>query len=74
MPQAIVQQILSPENLWIAIIVIALWTLPWKAWALWRAAHRDDKWWFVAIFLINSLAILEILYIFIFSKRKETEP
>ncbi len=53
------------------VILALVWVLPWKGVALWKAARLSDKWWFVAILLLNTLAILEILYIFIFSKRKE---
>jgi len=59
------------QNAWL-IFLIALWTLPWKGIALWKAARLDDKKWFVALLILNTLAILEILYIFIFSKRKTT--
>ncbi len=60
----------------IIISAILIWTIPWKGVALWKAARNRDKIWFIVIFLINTLAILEILYIFIFSKRKreETQP
>lgn len=54
----------------LVLIVIALWTLPWKAVALWKAARSGSKAWFVVLLIINTLAILEILYIFVFSKRK----
>ena len=57
------------QNQWI-ILLLVLWVLPWKGLALWKAAKNNHQWWFVALFLINTLAILEILYIFIFSKRK----
>ena len=50
------------------------WTLPWKGIALWKAAGNKHLWWFVALFLLNTLAILEIIYIFAFSKRKESTP
>lgn len=46
------------------------WVLPWKGVALWRAARLGDKWWFVALLILNTLAILEILYIYWISKRK----
>lgn len=59
---------IPPEMVWL-VIIAALWTLPWKGYALWLAAKRDDKVWFVALLLLNTLAVLEILYIFIFSKR-----
>ena len=55
-------------SLWLLLAV--LWTLPWKAVALWKAARLSDKWWFIALLVINTLALLEILYIFVFSKRK----
>jgi hypothetical protein len=63
------------DNQWLfwAIIIAGLWALPWKGIALWKAARRSEKWWFIALLLINTLAVLEILYIFVFSK-KEIKP
>ena len=55
---------------WSWITFVALWTLPWKGVALWKAAHRREKKWFVALLIINTLALLEIYYIFIWTKRK----
>ena len=51
-------------------LLIALWVLPWKAVALWKAVKNDSKPWFVALLILNTLGILEILYIFIFGKKK----
>lgn len=50
------------------ILLAAVWTLPWKGVALWKAANLKNKIWFGVLLLINTLGILEILYIFIFSK------
>ena len=58
------------ENQWILLLVV-LWSLPWKGVALWKAAKNNQSGWFIALLAINTLAILEILYIFIFSKKKE---
>lgn len=52
------------------IIGVALWTLPWKGIALWRAARLSDKKWFIVLLVVNTFAILEIIYIFVISKRK----
>lgn len=52
------------------LFLILLWTVPWKGVALWKAAKNGHKKWFVALFLLNTLAILEIVYIFYFSKLK----
>ncbi|XKT74607.1 MAG: DUF5652 family protein [Patescibacteria group bacterium UBA2163] len=51
------------ETMW-TLLFIALWTLPWKGYALWVAARNRHKWWFVAILVLNTVAILEIIYIF----------
>lgn len=48
-----------------------LWTTPWKGVALWRAAKNGHKKWFIALLVLNTLAILEITYIFYFSKPKQ---
>jgi len=45
------------------MVLLALWVLPWKGWALWLAARRKEKWWFIELLVINTLAILEIFYI-----------
>jgi methionyl-tRNA synthetase len=34
-----------------------------KAYALWHSARRGEMWWFVALFIINSMGILELVYI-----------
>jgi 4-amino-4-deoxy-L-arabinose transferase-like glycosyltransferase len=60
---------LQIDSSWLFLIL--LWVLPWKGVALWRAARNSDKKWFVALFLLNTLAILEIIYIFVFSKTKQ---
>ena len=56
-------------NSWI-IWLILLWTLPWKGVALWKAARNEHKWWFIALLVLNTMAILEIIYIFFFSGKK----
>ena len=53
-------------NGWI-FIIITLWSLPWKGVALWKASKRKEKKWFIALLVLNTFGILEILYIFIFS-------
>ena len=63
---------ISQQQFWI-FLLISLWVIPWKGYALWKAARRKDKWWFIALLLINSLAILEAVYIFYISERKTVE-
>lgn len=58
------------KNLLLSLALAAIWTIPWKGFALWKAARRGEKFWFIALLLINTLAILEILYIFVISERE----
>lgn len=53
--------------LWLLAIALA-WAAFWKVLALWKSARNNQPIWFVVIFVINTLGILEILYIFLFSK------
>jgi len=53
--------------------VLAIWTIIWKGTALWKAARNGSKPWFVVLLVVNTVGILEIIYIFFFSKKKEQE-
>jgi len=56
----------------VAFIAMLLWMIPWKGVALWKAARNGHKWWFIALMVINTMAALEIVYIFFFSKKQAT--
>lgn len=58
------------NNQWV-LIPLMLWVIPWKGVALWKAARNSHKKWFIVLLVVNTLAILDILYIFVFSKSKE---
>ena len=45
-----------------------IWTIYWKYHAIWYAVKHEEKWWFLAFLVINTLGILEILYLYYFSK------
>ncbi len=53
--------------LWLFITII-IWSVAWKGVAWWHAARQGHRIWFIAFFIINTVGILEILYIFLFSK------
>jgi uncharacterized membrane protein YiaA len=52
------------------ISVLVIWELIWKGIALWKAAKENQKGWFIAILILNTLGILPILYIFLLKKGK----
>lgn len=46
------------------IVALAVWSLLWKALALWHSARRNEAGWFIVFMFINTLGILEIIYLF----------
>lgn len=63
--------LLGVHPLWIALALV--WTLAWKGLALWRSATLRQKWWFIAMLVINTLGILEIIYLFLVAKKYKVE-
>jgi len=57
--------------LWLAIVLVVVWSMVWKGIALWRAGRNAHLGWFIALFIVNTMGILEIIYIFAFSRKKE---
>ena len=53
------------------ILALVLWSAIWKGFALYRAGSLNSVPWFVVLFILNTAGILEILYLFVFSKRKK---
>ena len=51
---------------------LILWSIIWKGMALWRAARLRSKGWFIALLIVNTVGILEILYLYVFSKEKSS--
>jgi hypothetical protein len=45
------------------LIAVAVWTIIIKGYALWHAARNGQKEWFIALLVINTLGILEVVYL-----------
>jgi len=60
-----------PPNIGIVLLILGIWELIWKGIALWKAARNNHKTWYIAILIINTIGILPILYIYVFSKKKK---
>lgn len=52
------------------ILIFFLWSLIWKGIALWRAGRDNSKGWFIAILVLNTLGLLEIIYLLFFSSKR----
>jgi hypothetical protein len=52
----------------VLLALLLVWVLVWKGLALWRAGRRNETAWFVALLILNTLGILEIIYYFLIAK------
>jgi hypothetical protein len=53
------------------IVILSVWSAIWKAIALWKAARRGETAWYIFLLILNTLGILEIIYIFAVAKEKK---
>lgn len=60
-------------NVWL-FVVILVWSSVWKLLGLWKAAKNNSVPWFIAIGILNTIGILPILYIYVFSKIEKLKP
>lgn len=51
------------SHLWLFLLII-IWSIFWKGLALWKSARLGQYIWFVLMLVINTIGILEIIYIF----------
>jgi methionyl-tRNA synthetase len=68
--QEIISQLPAPLNLipaW-ALVLLMTWMVVWKGLALWKSAKLNQPVWFIFLLVVNTMGILEILYIYVFSK------
>lgn len=52
------------------MILFVVWSIFWKGLALWHSAKRGQGWWFIILLAVNTLGILEIIYLFAVLKLK----
>jgi len=57
----------------IGLVLLLIWSLGWKGWALWLAARRAEKLWFIVLLLFNTAGLLEIFYIFVIARRSDKQ-
>ena len=61
----------EPPLLYYWAIPLVVWSITWKALALWKAARNRQLVWFILLFIINTAGVLPIIYIYYFQKEKK---
>lgn len=59
-----------PIGMAVLLLLLIVWSVAWKGLALWRAARRNEKIWFVVLLLVNTAGLLEIIYLFFVTSAK----
>ena len=50
------------DHPWMVALVV-VWSIVWKLLALWKAAKKDQKAAFVILGILNTVGIIEIIYL-----------
>lgn len=45
------------------VVFLTIWSFVWTGIALWHAARRQEKWWFIFFLFVHTAGILEIAYL-----------
>jgi methionyl-tRNA synthetase len=53
--------------------LLLIWSGFWKALALWHSGRRGQTAWFIILLIVNTVGILEIIYLFLVIKLKLSE-
>lgn len=56
----------------ILLYALSLWSIIWKGLALWRAAKYSQRNWFIVLLVLNTVGILDIIFLFRFAKKRMT--
>lgn len=54
------------------LFIVITWSAIWKGIALWKCGRNNQLIWFVVLLVVNTLGILEIIYLLFFQKGKKT--
>lgn len=47
----------------IGLVPLMVWSMIWTGLALWHAARRQEKGWFIVFLFVHTAGILEIVYL-----------
>lgn len=61
------------ESFLVILILLSVWELAWKGFALWHAAENKQKGWFIAMLLLNTFGLLPIIYLAWFKPKRRWE-
>lgn len=61
-------QILNPYSPILYLLIV--WSIMWKGIALWHSARNKQLVWYIALLILNTVGVLEIVYLIFFKKER----
>jgi methionyl-tRNA synthetase len=61
-----------PISTWVLALLV-VWSVIWKGLALWKSARLSNKWWFIILLVVNTVGILDIIYIYFVARKYTVE-
>lgn len=58
-----------PQEMFLVIVAISIIDLVLKGFALFKAAKNNEKKWFIAILILNTVGLLPLFYILFIPKK-----
>ncbi len=55
----------------VIVIFLGIVVILFKGLGLWHSARQSQKWWFIAILILNTMGILPLIYLFFFRSNRE---
>lgn len=47
----------------LSLLLLIIWDMIWRGFALWHSAQNEQKGWFIALLLLNTFGLLPIIYL-----------
>jgi hypothetical protein len=57
------QHITLSKSSFTFFVILLIWSGVWKAIALWKSSRNNQLGWFIALAILNTAGILEIVYL-----------
>ena len=61
-----------PQEMVFFFVLAVIWSSIWKGIALWKSGRNKQLAWFIVLLVVNTLGLLEIIYLAFFQKGKKT--
>ncbi len=66
-----IQSLVTSVWFHVLVLVLVAWEMTWKLLAMWKAAQKREVVWFILLAIVNTVALLPIIYLIINRSSKD---